>query len=406
MEKFRKKTIKIENISATDTGITVKELLSLVEKNEFTDKLLELLNFESIKNEFIEIKGAKTLFNVQNAINKRFKKEDLVSNLGDISLYNDKDFSINFNNLTVSDYFTDLKLKKISTTPIYSAQRDFFGGLFQMDRYASKLIDKGHKGIVATNLNLLKDIHQTIKKYRILHDKSENIFYLRAIISLNNYHNYDNNIAILVGLLTLHNEVKKGKIRYTLKQSEYNESFIRMFFESSEVTTLKNIGTVKNIIEISNDEIKREALKFSGVCSIIFTHKNIEKELFIKPHEIKSKILSIKHNQIPKTAVEELSNIENSEKVHKELFDDISKIVEIKNPEQIKFLIKRKVEKAKSEDVKRYKAEILRELTNNTVSNIIDLLNVFKKIELLANEDIETTEYLRFIIYQALIEKR
>ncbi|PXY46760.1 hypothetical protein [Flavobacterium hydrophilum] len=299
-----------------------------------------------------------------------------------------------------------MKLNEISTTPIYSAQRDFFSGLFQMDKYASKLISKGYKDIVTTNLNLLKSIHQTTKRYRILHDRTEDVFYLRAIISLSNYHNYDNNIAILVGLVTLHNEMKKGEVTYDLKLCEYNESFIRMFFESSEVTILKKVGSVKNIIEISNDEIKREALKFSGVCSIIFTYKNLEKELFIKPHEIKSKILSIKHNQVPKTAIEELDNIKNSEKVHKELFDDISKISEIKNPEQIKFLIKRKVEKAKSEEIKRYKTEILRELTNNTVSNIIELLNVFKKIELLANEDIETTEYLRFIMYQALIEKR
>ena len=91
--------------------------------------------------------------------------------------------------------------------------------------------------------------------------------------------------------------------------------------------------------------------------------------------------------------------------MHKSLFDDISKIANIKEPEQIKFLIKRKVEKAKSEEIKRYKGEILREL-NNSVSNVIELLNVFKKIELLASEDIETTEYLRFIMYQVLIERR
>ncbi|MFC0780291.1 hypothetical protein [Flavobacterium sp. HJSW_4] len=405
MEKFRKKTIKKENIPSTDKGIKVQDLIKLVERNEFTNKLLNLLDFESIKDEFIEIKGATTLFNIQNSINTRYKKEDLKSELNNISLFNNKDFSINFYNINDNEYFSDLKLNKISTTPIYSAQRDFFSGLFQMDKYATRLINKGYKEIVETNLQLLKGITQTIKKYRILHDKVENIFYLRAIISLNNYFNYDNNIAIVVGLLTLHNEMKKSKITYGLQLCEYNESFIRMFFESSEVNKLEKVGNVKNIIEVSNDEIKREALKFSGICSIIFKHKDIEKELFIKPQEIKSKILSIKHNQIPKTAIEELGNIENSEKVHKNLFEDISKIATIKDPEQIKFLVKRKVEKAKSEEIKRYRAEILRELNHN-VSNLIELLNVFKKIELLANEDIETTEYLRFLMYQALVERR
>jgi hypothetical protein len=405
MEKFKKKTIKKDSIPLTDDGIKVYDLIKLVERNEFTNKLLSLIDFESIKDEFIKISGAKTLFNIQNSINNRYKKEDLKSELNNISLFNKKDFSINFYNIGHNEYFSDLKLNEISTTPIYSAQRDFFSGLFQMDKYATKLINRGHKEIVETNLQLLKGIHQTIKKYRILHDKTEDVFYLRAIISLNNYYNYDNNIAIVVGLITLHNEMKKTKTTYNLQLCEYNESFIRMFFESSQVNKLEKVGNIKNIIEISNDEIKREALKFSGICSIIFKHKDIEKELFIKPQEIKSKILSIKHNQIPKTAIEELGNIENSEKVHKDLFDDISKIATIKEPEQIKFLVKRKVEKAKSEEIKRYKPEILREL-NNSVSNIIELLNVFKKIELLANEDIETTEYLRYLIYQALVDRR
>jgi len=249
MDKFNKKTIRKENISISDTGIFAKELIKLIERNEFTNKLLELLNFETIKNEFIEIKGAQTLFDVQNSINIKFKKEDLKSNLGDISLYKSKEFSINFNNISNNEYFNDLKLKEISTTPIYSAQRDFFSGLFQMDKYASKLINGGHKEIVTANLVLLKNIHQTIKKYRILHDRSENLFYLRAIISLNNYYNYDNNIAIVVGLLTLHDEIKKGKIAYNLKQCEYNESFIRMFFESSEVNELKKLDLLEILLK-------------------------------------------------------------------------------------------------------------------------------------------------------------
>lgn len=407
MENFKKRFINNETISELDLGIKVSDLIKIVNLNELSSKIFDLLNIEEIKNEFIAIKGAKTLVDNQISLNKRFKKEDLQSSLENISLYNDKKFSINFNNIQNNEYFKDLKLKNISTIPIYSAKRDFFSGLFQMDKYATKLIDEGYQDIIETNLKLIKEKHQSIKKYRILHDRSENLFYSRAIISVNNYFDYNNNVAVVVGLISLHNEMKKTKIEYKLKRCEYNESFIRMFFESSGEKKLDKIGNIKNIIEISNDEIKREALRFSGVCSIIFKDKeNNDKELFIKPHEIKSKILSIKHNQIPKTAVLELANIDKADKIHSDLFNDISKIANIKDVEQIKFIIRNKVEKAKTEEVKRYKTEIVKELNGSNVTNIIQLLTVFNKIHLLASEDIEATEYLRYIIYQALIEKK
>jgi hypothetical protein len=404
MEKFSKKKINAEHISDNDQGIKISTLIKLIEDSPLATELLSLMNIDAIKDEFISIPGAQTLVHVQKTIKKAFRKEDLKSILDNISLYNGDEFTINFNNLKSSDYLSELKLTNISTIPIYSASRSFFSELYQMDKYASKLIDSGRKAIVEENLKMLKKVHKVSKKYRLLHDLEDGTFYLRAIISTNKYYNYDNNVALVIGLLTLHEEMKKTGIIYSLKSCEYNESFIRMFFESSDINDLKSIGRVKNIVEISNDEIKREALKFYGGCSITFGGSDHSKnELFIRPQDVKSKILSVKHSQLPETALKELTNMENAHTVHSEIFNDISKIVNIKEPEQIKFLVKKKVENAKSEDIKRHRIELLRTL-NASADNIMQLLTIFSKIELLADQDIEASEYLRFIIYQALIE--
>lgn len=406
MEKFRRNSFRKENIPVSDTGVTVLELLTIVGDNSLSRELIKLLNVDPIKDEFIKIKGAKSLVNIQKSINERYQKEDLKSGIDNISLFNSDDFSINFRDIKDNEYFENLNLSEIFSIPIYSATRDFFSELYQMDKYANKLIKDGHREIVEANLNMLKGIHKDVKRYRILHDKDDNLFYLRAIISLRNYFNYDNNVAVVVGLLTLHNEMKKSGIEYNMKLCEYNESFIRIFFESSEIKKLETIGRVKNLIEISNDEIKREALRFSGVCSIEFgDYDSPESELFIRSQEIKSRILSVKHNQIPKTAIQELANIDNARTVHENLYNEISTITKIKNPEQIKFLVKKKVENAKTNEVKRFKTQILTEL-NNSAATMIQLLTIFKKIELLALEDIEATDYLRFIFYQALIERK
>lgn len=406
MNQFTKKVIGKNNIPETDKGVSFLDLISIISNDKLGNKLLELLDKESYKDDFIKIPGAATLVSIQKKINKRYWKEDLESSLENINLYNDKKFSINFNSLEKNEYFKDLKLKKISTEPLYSASRDFFSSLLNMDKYASSLISKGHRDIVDANLNLLKTIQNTKRKYRVLHDREENLFFLRAIVSLNKYFDYNNNIAVVIGLLMLHNESKSSKIDYKLLRCEYNESFIRMFFESTQVNELENIGQVKNIIQISNDEIKREALRFTGVCTISFKDsQNQLGELFIQPQDIKSKILSIKHNQVPSTAIEELSKINNSKKVHQELYKDITKISKIKDPEQIKYLVRKKIENAKGEEVKRFKQQYLDELKNGA-KNIIQLLTIFKKMELLSNEDIESSEYIRYIIYNALIEKK
>ena len=104
-------------------------------------------------------------------------------------------------------------------------------------------------------------------------------------------------------------------------------------------------------------------------------------------------------------AIEELSHISDAGNIHTSLFEDIATITQIKSPEQIKFLLKRKVESAKGDSIKRYKKQILDTL-NESTSNIIQLLTLFKKIELIANEDIDAIEYIRYIVYQALIDRK
>lgn len=400
----KKKRITQKEIRESDKGIKVSELVTLLNSShEITNDLLTELKIEEIKDEFIPIKGAKALYDSQVEMTKLYNKVDLLSKLRDITFYEGENFSFNFNNINDSKNFPEIKT--ISALPIYSAQRDFFGNLFNMDKYAKSLIEHKQKDIVNKNLELLKIVKKFEKRYRLLFSKADKKYYLRAIVSKDNYFDYNNSVAVVIGLLTLFQEIKKSGIEYTLKLCEYNDSNIRMIFNTSETKELEGVGFVRNIIEISNDEIKREALKFYGICTINYTDNKSEGEIFIKPTDIKSKIFSIKHNQKPETAVKTLADIENSEKIHTELYNDIRSIKTIKNPEQIKFFVRRKIENVKNEDLKKFQSKILREINNSVIKNILDLLKLFDKIQMISNEDIEASEYLRFIFYEALIRK-
>ena len=401
----KKKSIRKSKIRKDDNGVPIVDLLKILNSTDDTSKIIKS-SFENYFNltDFIPIKGAHALLDSQIMLNNISLKKDLVSRLEDITIYSKNPFTINFHN--ISDSINFPCCDEIQAHPIYSAQRDFFSNLFNMDRYAKKLVEKGLNKILESNLELLKKENLKKKKYRLLYYKPENRFYLRAVVSVDNYFDYNISTAVVLALLTLFNDINKSGVAYSLSLCEYNESNIRMFFDTGGQRELEGIGYVKNIIEISNDEIKREALRFSGVCTISFTSENEEAELFLRPKDVKSKILTIKHNQKPQNALKSLADFGNAEIIHNELYEDIKSIKNIKNTEQIKFLVLRKIENAKNEDIKKFKYKLSNELITTTTKNIIDLLKAFKKIQLIANEDIEASEYLRFVIYEALIKKK
>lgn len=402
MKDFKKRSLYKQQINEDDKGVYLEELLDLIKDSEYYDEMHDLLDVDKINDKFINIPGASALVEILKQVKKKYYKIDLESDLKNVDIYDEDDFSINFNLVSNNEYLKNLGFEEIVTTPIYSAKNDFFSDMFHMDKYANDLIKSGHDLLLKENLRLIKEIHETRKKYRLLHDVKDNSFYLRAITSTDRYYNYDNNIAVVIGLLSLYKDQKHSGISYKLNSCDHNESYINMFFESSEFKKLGDIGIVKNLISISNDEIKKEALRFIAVCSI---HTMNDEEVYLQSKDVKFKILGITHGQSPKTAIPKLANIENTKDIHEELYKDISKIATIKNPEEIKFLVLEKVSNAKNPSIKVCKNNILKELSAR-VATITELLELFNKINLIVADDISAKEYLRFIQYNALVNKK
>ena len=399
-----------------EEGISVKQLLELLDmKDELNIALVKALNIDTLKDDFINIAGAKQLVDIQKEINKRYYKEDFVSSLENIVVSKDDNkLTFCFTELSKSEYFSQLNLPSMESTPLYSSKNDFFSGLYGIDKYANELIKVGLHDILSLNLDLLRqqEVGKKERKFRILQDLNNKQFYVRAIISLDRYNNYDNNITIVTALLSLHKKTKESGVVYALNRIEYNESYMRMFFEEADKMTLDGLGFVKNVIEVSNDEVKREALKFEAVSNIEFvdSENNIQ-ELIIQPSssknpKVKTNILAATHSLSPKRFVEKLGEIDNSVKIHDQLFELISEISKIQNPAQIIFLVKEIVKNARKESFSKYRNGIQKIIDTHVVDNMIQLLTLFKKMELVTENDIEASEYVRYIIYQSLIEKK
>lgn len=404
---FRKKSFEFNDVSPEDKGVQVKKALELIKFSRFYDEFYELLNIKDMEGDFISIPGAERLVNTMIQIENSFEKFDLDSSFQNLEFNPTEKFSITFKNIEDERLNTMIESDEFTAQPIYSSQSDFFSGLFNMNKYADSLINKGFKDLVYSNLKAIKQILTIIpvkdKRYRIIRDL-ENNYYLRAITS-KRYFDYNNNIAVFIGLITLHKETKSSKAGFIVQRCEFNESYVRVFFKSNEIKELTNIGRLENIIEVSNDEIKREALRFSCAFSINYGKNNEEdKAIYIKPQRAKANVLSIKHNILPETAIQELVELSNYKNVQAELLEEIKAISEIKKPDQIKFLVMRKIKSAKSSELKKSKNNILSELTNK-VNNLTELLEMMHKIEMLA-EEIDAKEYLRYLVYEALVYKK
>ncbi|WP_417369733.1 hypothetical protein [Flavobacterium beibuense] len=407
MEKFRKKSFSYSDVSDKDTGVKVSEVLELVVNHKSYDEFYRLLEIDKIKDDFISIPGAKKLVETIRYINAKFVKFDLESTYNNLEFDTSDGLMITFKNIDDEEINELISSDEFTASPIYSAKSDFLSGLFSMEKYANKLMDSGYNDLVEYNLNEVKSIYENndvrAKKYRILLDNDGNYF-LRAITS-NRYYDYNNNIAVFVGLITLHKEMLTSNNKFIVQRCEYNESYVRIYFESLEDKELPNVGYINNIIEVSNDEVKREAMRFSTVISLSYTSKEEQNiSLFIKPQRTRSTILSIKHNELPKTAFEKLAMLVNYKEVQNELFEDLKRIGDIKKPDQIKHIIRNKINRARAGELKNSKNNILSELTTQ-VKTITELLELLNKIDLLT-EDIDSKEYLRYIIYEALVYRK
>jgi hypothetical protein len=406
MNKFSKQNIDKTDFFAGDDGITIDNLLELIKESEYFQNILNYFQIEENDTTKINIPGAKTLFTILNSSNKKLRKEDIKVELQNIKFDYSGKFGIVFKNIEDNEYLKNKNINSLKAYPIHSAQKDFFSNLYDIDKYASKLLNNGFKDILDYNLELLKQKKKHQRKYRLIYDTDVNIFYLRAIVSTDRYYNYDNAFTIVVALLKLHLEMLTSTVEYELQFFEYNESFIRLYFKTSELKELKGIGYLENTLLVSNDEIKREALRFSNICTIRYVDSNKnEQRLLIKPKDIKTKVITIPHGTGVEKAFLNLEDFTKSSENFEKLFKEVDTITKIQNHNQIVHLVKSKINNSNTDEIKKFKSELTKILLVD-IKTTTQLLETFNKLVFLEGLEIDAKEYLRYILYEALIDRR
>ena len=181
----------------------------------------------------------------------------------------------------------------------------------------------------------------------------------------------------------------------------------------TDVPAYIRLGNDKELLElallknaVSNDEIKREALRFSNICTIRYVDSNKnEQRLFIKPKDIKTKVITIPHGTGVGKAFLNLDDFVKSTENFEKLFKEVETITKIQNHNQIVHLVKSKINNSTTDEIRKFKSELTKVLLVD-IKTTTQLLETFNKLVFLEGLEIDAKEYLRYILYEALIDRR
>lgn len=408
MEKFYKRQIRRDELVSDRRMVKLSDCISLIQNSEFKEDLFKLFDFEKIKNEVITISGLKKIVNLVIDLDDKFTKIDIDIHLSNVILYStnpEGGVILRLNN--VEEKFG---IDHVDVQTVYNSQYDFFDGGYKMDKFAKFCIENGHVNVIKSNVEYLNNENRNSEKlfrnFRLIKD-SDSTYYLRAITSISSYHDYNVRFSLFVTIVAIYQmQSNTAGASFQVTYCEYSESHIRLFLEKDGSRIIDKVGKISFVLEMSNDEIKREAFKFSGLFNLEVNDSNGNSTVVsIKPRQIKTKLISIKHNFLPSTVIENISKLSQFiEDAESEMIEDIKDINNLKSPDQLRFTLLRSLERSSTLGLKEFKGTIKKAL-DKKIYSISELILLMDKVNSIVT-NIELKEYLRYLFYDILRDRK
>ncbi len=403
MSKFYRDSLNRTKLEEDNVLTPIKAVIKLIENSEFYNELILLFKIDIGEKVHIEIPGLSILIREIISKDAKYEKFDVNVNLSDVTLFKFSDDGAAILKITSENNKEIFGTETIYAETAYNAKSDYFESVYRLDTFAKFCFKEGHIKLLKDNIAHLNEYYQASNNFdrslRLLKD-IDKTYYIRAITSTTHYNKYDNRFSLFVAVMALHNLSMSTNKKFRVASAEFDESHIKVFFEKDGSRNIKGVGLVRFMVEVSNDEIKREAMKFSAAFSIV----SDEFELFFKPEKLKTELISIQHNFNPSTVFNYLSELNDFiDDAESEIINDVKGLADTKNPDELRHLLYRKVEATKNDVIKQNRFK-LKTLLLNKISTLSELLRVMNKVELIVS-DLETNEYLRYIFYDILIKK-
>ncbi|MDO6813231.1 hypothetical protein [Tenacibaculum soleae] len=396
------------DIQINDNGVLVKNVLKLIEGSPYYEELYENMSIDKIKDEVIQISGANKLVSTVLAMDKKFLKFDIHSELKNVKCNGllDKKNAV----IEISEIEDEAIRKMIGSDIVkgitkYSVKSDYLDKIYHADKFLNYCYDNEYEEFIKKSLDFIEENNkrgELKKQFRMLKDSKSNYF-VRAITSVESYKNYNINFSVFVALISLHKLSKSSKDIYDVRYCSVSESDVRVVFRRNSYKSIGKDLKVGFELELVNDEIKREAVKFNGLFSISYSN---DKVISIKP-DINAKIINFSHRVGVKKVWLLLSGLSDAiDDFTQEMYKDIELIKKSESPEELKKALYIKVKNAQQKEFREnYKKEVQLILEKENVSTFYELLDLMNKVDLLIDDsDIKAKDYWKYKLYEVLVK--
>ncbi|NQX84678.1 MAG: hypothetical protein HRT67_01940 [Flavobacteriaceae bacterium] len=404
-----RKKMNYSELSNGDIGISMKKAIKLIEKSPYYDEIYELLKIAEIENDFIPIEGANSLVDTIINIDNSFEKFDVQTELKNVrcnGLLDTKSAVLEISNIADEGILKKTRTDLIKGITKYSVKSDYLD-LYQADKFLNYCLKNEYDDIIKLNLESLDNknlSNEYQKQFRFLKDNN-NDYFIRAITSVDRYKDYNIRFSVFIALVSLYGLIKSKKEEYVVSYYTCSESDVKVVFRRTYFRTIAKGLDIGFELELVNDEIKREAVKFNGLFSINYDNDSV---LSIKPN-LKANIISFSHRIGMKKVSLLLQGLSDAiDEFIEMVYQDAKYIKQSKSPKELKNYLYQKVLHAQQKDFReKYRKEVQKVIEKENVSTIYQLLDLMNKIDLMIDDsDIKAKDYWKNKLYDVLINSK
>ena len=406
MKVGERKKMNLNELPIKDRGISVKKAMELISDSPYYDEIHKSLKLSKIENEFIAISGAESLVNSVLVMDNKFKKFDVKAKLKNVrcnNLLDKKKAIIEISNIEDEEVLKTTKSDLIKGVTAYSVKSDYLD-MFDADKFLNYCLVNDYQDIIDENLerlDLKNESNENQKQFRFLRDDNQD-YYIRAITSVDRYKDYNIKFSVFVALIALYRVMKEKKEEFVVSYFTCSESDIKVVFRRTNYKSVMKGLDVGFELELVNDEIKRESVKFNGLFSINY---NETENVSIKP-DINGKIISFSHM----ISIEKVSRLiqglsEAIDEFVETIYKDAEYIKKAKSPKELKSYLYQKVKNSKQKEFReKYKKDVQKIIEKESVNTLYQLLDLMGKVDLMIDDsDIKAKDFWKFKLYEVLV---
>lgn len=369
---------EVGDLSANET-----EILSLIKDFEENDNEKQKISKE-IRGIFktsndINIPGSKEAIKIFKSIdNKKLDIDLSMNDIKDISFKRSgKNKKTNIYEMYFSTVTKNNKIGMKDVKTIYNSRKLLLNSLFRIDRYSKFLLSHGEEKLLDENIKNLKN-NENLKnrkfKFRFIdkEDKGKDNHYLRSVVTIKKYKEYDNPIIFYMSLAIIDEMSKEFSTTFNLYNMELSDSKINLSFFQEDKSKIEKDVEMSMGITVINSEIGDGSATFN----VSYQISNKENK---KITVIDSELGKINHGYKPETIKRNINNISKFKDRREKIIKAINKIKWTKEVNKnTLFEIISLVQKAK---LPKKEKDNFNDNKDNIFKGTFDLLELFNRIE-------------------------